>query len=308
MYAFILRRATQPYAPLWSVAGRPLLARQLEWFYDLGVDEIVVELGVADADREVERWLRSSPLGIRVRALVCEAPRGDVRALAERAGVRPDIPVIQIFADTVARADLIGSFAAAADGGVTITLARSDSQLPPARLAIARPGEAASLTAQAPGWGTTLGSPADALRLTSALLRAGGNDHGLTVHGVEIAPQVWAGRGAWVDPRAALVGPAFIADGAWVQAGATVGPNCVVGERAVIRGGARAAELIVPGDSILDADGELSQRRDADAPAAHTRIAQRVGYLLAAPFVAAALIAARRGGERRVVAARNQSA
>lgn len=65
------------------------------------------------------------------------------------------------------------------------------------------------------------------------------------VDGFEVAPGVWVGEGAEVDPDARLIGPLCIGDHVKVEAGATVGELCVLGDNVVVKGGARLERAVV---------------------------------------------------------------
>src|SRR5215472_14900541 len=75
---------------LLPVAGRPLIARQLDWLLGLGFGRILVEIGLDAASQGVADWLREKGI---VRAgdgrvtLVRSEERRGLRDLADRAGV-----------------------------------------------------------------------------------------------------------------------------------------------------------------------------------------------------------------------------
>lgn len=306
MLAFITRDPRTAHASLLPIAGRPLIARQLEWLYDLGVDEIFIELSDTPSDAALRDWLDRSPLRIRVRALTGDARGRDLASLADEAGVPADLPVVQLARGTAACADLTPCFAALSGAGVAATIRGGGAGLEPATVVVARPRDAVTVGVELDGWGATVRSETQALLLTHALLearRAGLIE--LTVHGVELVPGVWAGRGALVDRRAVLCAPAFIADGAWIQAGAQVGPHCYVGERAVVRAGARATETIIPDHATFDVGGATDRGEQAADATRNPGLTRQLGYLLAAPFVAAAMLAKRKTGGADVTAPSN---
>ena len=65
------------------------------------------------------------------------------------------------------------------------------------------------------------------------------------VDGFEIAPQVWVGEGAEVDPDAVLEGPACVGAYAKVEAGATLRELTVIGSNVVVKGGALLERAVV---------------------------------------------------------------
>src|SRR5688572_20860646 len=65
------------------------------------------------------------------------------------------------------------------------------------------------------------------------------------VDGFEVAPGVWIGEGAEVDPDAKLSGPLCIGAHVKVEGGATIGELCVLGDNVVVKGGAVLERSIV---------------------------------------------------------------
>jgi mannose-1-phosphate guanylyltransferase/phosphomannomutase len=69
------------------------------------------------------------------------------------------------------------------------------------------------------------------------------------ISGFEVAPGVWLGAGAVIDPSAEIAGPCFIGANASVERDCVVGPNTVLGSNVIVRRGARVI------GSVLDVSG-----------------------------------------------------
>jgi mannose-1-phosphate guanylyltransferase/phosphomannomutase len=65
------------------------------------------------------------------------------------------------------------------------------------------------------------------------------------IDGFEMAPGIWVGEGAEIDPDARLTGPLCIGDHVKVEAGARVGELCVLGDNVVVKGGASLERAVV---------------------------------------------------------------
>lgn len=70
---------------------------------------------------------------------------------------------------------------------------------------------------------------------------------GVQVAGFEMAPNIWLGEGAIVDPAAKLVSPAFIGANASVEGDCVIGPGTVLGSNVLVSSGSRIS------GSVLDA-------------------------------------------------------
>lgn len=81
---------------------------------------------------------------------------------------------------------------------------------------------------------------------------------GITLQARRIAPGVWAGRGAVIDPKATLVGPVFIGELAQVGAGARLGPNAVIGEGAVVGASSSLTRCLIGPNSYVGTALELA--------------------------------------------------
>ena len=65
------------------------------------------------------------------------------------------------------------------------------------------------------------------------------------IDGFEVAPRVWVGEGAEVDPDAEVTGPVFVGDYAKVEAGAQLRELTVLGSNVVVKGGALLERAVV---------------------------------------------------------------
>ncbi|KYF57956.1 hypothetical protein BE08_15015, partial [Sorangium cellulosum] len=57
MYAIIARVAESPDAGLFSIAGRPLVSRQLQWLREIQCRRVAVQIGADAASMAVAAWL-----------------------------------------------------------------------------------------------------------------------------------------------------------------------------------------------------------------------------------------------------------
>ena len=67
----------------------------------------------------------------------------------------------------------------------------------------------------------------------------------VAIDGFEVAPGIWVGEGAEVDPDASLLGPLCIGKYAKVEAGASLRPLTVLGDNVVVKGGAVLERAVV---------------------------------------------------------------
>jgi mannose-1-phosphate guanylyltransferase/phosphomannomutase len=77
------------------------------------------------------------------------------------------------------------------------------------------------------------------------------------VDGFEVAPGVWVGEGAEVDPDAELVGPCLVGDYTKVEAGARIGELSVLGSNVVVKSGARLERAVVHDNAFIGARATL---------------------------------------------------
>jgi mannose-1-phosphate guanylyltransferase/phosphomannomutase len=77
------------------------------------------------------------------------------------------------------------------------------------------------------------------------------------VDGFEMAPHVWLGEGASVDPGATVVAPCFIGPHASVERDCVVGPNTVLGSNVMVRRGARVVGSVLDASVYVDTGCEV---------------------------------------------------
>lgn len=82
---------------------------------------------------------------------------------------------------------------------------------------------------------------------------------GVAVQARRIAPDVWAGRGAVIDPAAVVTGPVFIGELVEIAAGARLGPNTVVAAGSVIGSGTTLSECLIAPHGYVGPALELSR-------------------------------------------------
>jgi mannose-1-phosphate guanylyltransferase / phosphomannomutase len=79
----------------------------------------------------------------------------------------------------------------------------------------------------------------------------------LQVGGFEMAPHVWLGEGASVDPSASVVAPCFIGPHTSVGRDCVVGPNTVLGSNVMVRRGARVVGSVLDASVYVDTGCEV---------------------------------------------------
>ena len=77
------------------------------------------------------------------------------------------------------------------------------------------------------------------------------------IDGFEVAPGVWIGEGAEVDPDAILKGPLCIGDYAKVEAGAELREYTVLGSNVVVKGGAFLDRAVVHDNVFIGPQANL---------------------------------------------------
>lgn len=217
---------------LHDVAGRPLIARQLQWLRACRCRRIAVEIDASPEAVELAEWLEGDELGVGVELVLTRAPLGP-EAVAERLGwsgpfLALDARVFCSFDPSI----LVGapSTVVSLPGGATVRWIVGDGE--PGRLEL-------------DGVGRLVRSQEEALAVGIAAMT--GELYGAAVpwrvpmHGAERAPGVWIARGAHVDEGAELVAPVFVGAGAYVEAGTRLGPGVVVAPQVVVARGTVAA-------------------------------------------------------------------
>lgn len=77
------------------------------------------------------------------------------------------------------------------------------------------------------------------------------------IDGFEVAPGIWVGEGADVDPGAQLVSPCYIGPHTRIEKDALVGPGSVLGSNVLVRRGARVVGSLLDSNVYVDASCEL---------------------------------------------------
>jgi hypothetical protein len=259
MRAVIHQSPDFPCAGLFPVAGRPLIARQLQWLRMIGCEAIAVEIGPSAESAEIARWLTEEDAigaGVSlVRTERCLSPR----EIARRAGFEGRAPLLVVPADVLAG----GRVEAPCDAdGARGTAIGSPPEALAGRLSggtlhVIGARSAASRWAARPGWAVRVRSFADAMALSAAALdgrlssRPSDPSWGIQVHAAEISPGIWVSRGALIEPGAEIIAPALIGSGAIVCAGARVGPRVTLGERSVVEADTVIRDALVFAGTIV---------------------------------------------------------
>lgn len=254
MRALIYELANCPNAALFEIAGRPLLQRQLQWLRDNGINDVVIEVAGGAHPSALYDWLLSDdPLLGRCTILPTERPLG-ARQLAIRAGVATDEAVMALPADVLAQGELAEPLV---PGRYTM-YAPSELDAAPVILAV-EPVEGPEQPARLhDGWAMRIRSALEAHALSCAALM--GSAPGVLIHGAEVKPGVWLGRGARVADDAQLRPPVFIGPDARVFARAEVGPRVTLGRASVIERDAQLTDCSVAPNTLV---GEGTRARSA---------------------------------------------
>jgi mannose-1-phosphate guanylyltransferase/phosphomannomutase len=78
-----------------------------------------------------------------------------------------------------------------------------------------------------------------------------------SISGFEVAPRVWLGAGAAVDPSATIAGPCFIGANAIVERDCVVGPDTVLGSNVIVRRGAHVIGSVLDAGVYVDTGCEI---------------------------------------------------
>jgi hypothetical protein len=268
MQAVIHEVDGHPGAGLLPIAGRPLVARQIQWLRSMGCQGIAVQIGTSAESVAVARWLsEKDAVGAGVRLVPAGSPLVP-RAIARRAGMPPDRSLVVMPADVLAAGDLRSLLERADARSVSLKLS------PPAALGrhlagaeiqiVGEDAEAKRMDLDGACWGARVRSLAEAFALGVAAIDgrlAGRPDDagkGILVHAAERAPGIWTGRDAVIEQGAVLVPPVLLGVGVVVRAGARVGPRVFLGDRAVVDQGTWIEDAIVAQGTIVGDGLELS--------------------------------------------------
>ena len=254
MRGLIFEVAGCPNAALFDIAGQTLLVRQLQWLRDNGITRVVIEVAGGQLPSARRGWLLSDdPLLTECTILPTEHPLG-VRRLALRAGIPDDEVVIALPADVLAQGELAdpllpGRYAMEAPSGLETS---------PVAITVATCVESALPSRPHDGWALRVGTPRQAHALSCAALL--GSAPGILIHGAEVTPGVWLGRGARVADDAQLRAPVLIGPDARVFSRAEVGPRVTVGRASIIERDAQLGDCSVAPNTLV---GEATRARGA---------------------------------------------
>lgn len=260
MDAVIPHLRALPGAGLFPIAGRPLIARQLEWLRTIGCAAVAVEIGSGVEGAEVVRWLTEEDAGGAGVSLVRTGRPLSPRQIARRAGFEGGAALLVIPADVVPGGRLKALLDPARGSRATTRIpapAALAGRLEAGEIHLLGPGGAAPILAELPGWSARIRSLADAMALGVAALdgrlsaRPDDPAWALHVHAAETSPGIWVSRGARIEAGAELVAPALIGAGAVLCAGARVGPRVCVGDRAVVESGTVLSDALVSAGTIV---------------------------------------------------------
>jgi hypothetical protein len=245
MQAVISLREARARVATLPLAGRPLLARQIQWLLGAGFDRIAVELDAHAESDAAASWLAVDPLGAMVRQVLTASPI-DPADVVLRAGFDVKRPFLVLPADVLGDVDLTDAMRASPDDDVVMTLSPPTalkSKLRGATVRVARPHPVGTVAVRSEGWGAAIARLDDAMSLGALALS--GTITGMLVHAAETSPGVWIARGASVSPEAKLRAPVYVGVDALVRAGAILGPNAQLGDRVVVERDATVREAWV---------------------------------------------------------------
>ncbi len=216
---------------LLDVAGRPLIARQLQWLRAMGA-RIAVEIDPHPASQAVAEWLEENALGQDVELVLTPTAAGP-RTAAARLGWGGRF--LAVPADVLCSFDPCDLFRAGR-GDQIGHLPRAIADADRARVELVDlDAEGCPGHCMLPGAGVAITDEKVAFAATEMVLE--GSFRGpwsVPVHADERSPGVFVARGAVVAPEAELIAPVYVGAGAFVGEGARLGPAVVVGDRAVV--------------------------------------------------------------------------
>ena len=227
---------------LFDVAGRPLIARQIQWLRASGCRRIAVEIDGSPEALTLADWLERDELGVGVELALTSSPEGP-KAAAFRLGWTS--PFLALSADVLCSFDasqLIGrpSTEGILPGNVHVAYVdptrREDS-----RQAMILRGLGRRLRTEDEAFAVGLEA------MTGALYASCRVAWRVPMHAAERSPGVWVARGAHVDAGAVLTAPVYVGPRAFVEAHAEVGPGAVVGADVVVPRGSRVRHRLLTG-------------------------------------------------------------
>jgi len=263
MYAVIHEIESTSTHGLVPIAGRPLVARQIQWLRSARCQGIAVQIGSSAESIALGQWLsRGDAIGTNVR-LVMSGKALSPREIARRAGFPDHAPLLAIPADVLCGGDIKAVYAHAHPEGTLVAL--------PAPSALADIFDGSALRVLGPikmpvstarqAWAIRVRSLADAFVIGVAVLDgriARQSENGVLLHAAERERGVWVSRGAHVDPGAKLIAPVLLGADTVIRAGACVGPNVFLGDRSVVARRTRISDSLVAPGTIIGEDLDLS--------------------------------------------------
>lgn len=102
-----------------------------------------------------------------------------------------------------------------------------------------------------------IATPANVLLSQTKLLQQ--KLKGLTVHGLEIQPNIWVSRNSIIHPEATLIAPVYLGPNTRVSRGVTLGPNTVVGSNCFVDAGTSIENSLILIGSYIGQSLELNQ-------------------------------------------------
>ena len=266
MFAVIYQVPARPGVGMLSIAGRPLIERQLQWLRAVGCQKVALEIGTDPESSELACWLaEKEALGADVTLVLSSHPLG-AADVAQRAGFPLGVPFLAVPADVLGDGDLTQLYRVANASGAWGMTNPPEGTSHPLEAGVVRllgPRREHPKIVDGAGWTARIRSVREAMALGSAALmnrlpeQGGAHAWSIQIHASEIEPGIWVARGASVDPGAKLTAPVLIGTGAVVRSGAQVGPDAFIGDRAVIEADAVVADATVEPGTIVGEGVEL---------------------------------------------------
>lgn len=245
------------------IAGRPLVARQIQWLRSVRCQGIAVQIGSSAESVALGQWLaRGDAIGTNVRLVASGKPLTP-REIARRAGFPDGALLIAIPADVLVGGDIGAICAHAHPTGAVIALA------PHCAIADICDGTAVRVFGDEPtptpttreAWAIRIRSLADAFTIGLATIegRVGRqSENGILLHAYEHERGVWLSRGAQIDPSAKLIPPVLVGMNTVIRADATIGPRVFLGDRTVVERGTRLSDAMIAPGTILGESLDLA--------------------------------------------------
>lgn len=263
MYAVIHEIESNSTHGLVPIAGRPLVARQIQWLRSARCRGIAVQIGLSAESVTLGQWLaRGDAVGTNVRLVLSGKPLTP-REIARRAGFPDEGTLLAIPADVLCGGNIEALLAyARPHQGALVAL-----PAPPALgdafdgSAIRVIGNESRAATEGEAWAVRVRSLADAFTIGVAVLegrlerRA---ENGVLLHASERGRGIWGGRGVLIDPSARIIPPVLLGANAIICAGASVGPRVFLGERSVVETQTRLANSLVAPATIIGANLDLN--------------------------------------------------